>query len=231
MRALEVCDLQRRARAGGAGPPRSGVKAEAPEREDGLLLVSKASPPCPPRSSTAQASPPRKREHKDREQRKLRSRSRRRRRRSPSPEKKKKRSKSPQSPSEEYIEEGEEEEDLETDPLTADTEDSKRTPHPREGGREETRQRVPPNRSPVRPKSPPGPPPVPRSPARPPPREEGDRHWEGPILAYRRRQEERPPIERRKPAEDKPKNKGVKKRRQQKRFKKNRHRIAAKRRY
>ena len=58
--------------------------------------------------------------------------------------------------------------------------------------------------------------------------ERGASRWTGPILAYRRAQEERPPIERRFPEEHKPASKGKKKREQQKRFKRNRARIAAK---
>ena len=111
---------------------------------------------------------------------------------------------------------------LESDPIPEEDQERKESPRRRDDVREEPRRAGPPDRSPLRPRSPPGP---------PPPRE-GDRgHWSGPILAYRKRQEERPPIERRPhlQPEDKPTNKGVKKRKQQKRFKQNRKRIAAKR--
>ena len=223
LRALEVCDVQRRADQGGAAPPRAEDKSLPAREGQTLLLSSKAQPPLPP-GGVAPTTKDRKKKRSDKDKAKdkrERSRSRRRKKKSPSPEKRKRRSKTPERQEEWCEEEGEEEEFVEDDPIPPDDRRG-RSPRRSTDFREELPRRGSPERSVRRPRSPPGPPPI---------RREEQSDWIGPVPAYRRRQEERPPIERRMPTEKKKKkkSKGVKKKRQQKRFKRNRRRIAAKR--
>lgn len=213
IRALEVVDVQRpRASQGGEGPPSAGDKALPLVEGRRLLTSSKARPPSPPKGTASSSKDKEKRNKKDKDKvkkKRERSRSRQRKKRSPSPVKRKRRSKTPDSPEEE-IEEGEEEEGFEDDPVRE--EENVASGSGRREGREASRRRSAPKASPRRPRSPPGP---------PPDRREESVPWAGPILAYRGRQEERPPIERRFQEERRPKNKGRKKKRQQKRYKRN----------
>jgi hypothetical protein len=95
LRALEVCDVQRRADQGGAAPPRAEDKSLPAREGQTLLLSSKAQPPLPP-GGVAPTTKDRKKKRSNKDKAKdkrERSRSRRRKKKSPSPEKIKRRSK------------------------------------------------------------------------------------------------------------------------------------------
>ena len=226
-RALELVEALRRAGLGGEEPPCvEGPESGHPDKTAEVTggLASKAKPPLPP---PGRRSPPRekvakkKREEK-RSPKKEKSPSPEKRKKSPSPEKSKRRSKSPES-SEEYIEESEEEEVYTEEPLVEPKEDERKERREdrdrrRDSGRERSRQREAPESQSLRPRSPTGPPPQ---------RPEAGSSWRGPIPSYKNREPERPPLPRRYPKP--PENKGVKKKRQQARYKKNKARLAAKR--
>ena len=224
--ALELTEAYHRAQQGGENPPSGEGGGKHPDKSSGSApgLAPKAKPPSPPSN---RRSPPSEKVHKKKDKKdkseKKDQKDHKRRRRSPSPLKRKKRSVTPESPEEvfEEIEEAEEEVRVEDRCTSPPPRDSRKTRDGRSGGRDRSRERTPrrrsPDRSPLRPRSPDGPPPVRRNSSR--------SNWEGPIPAFHNRPIERPPLQRRKP-----KNKGAKKRRQQRRFKRNRHLLAARRR-
>ena len=225
-RALELVEAYRRACQGGEEPPRgSAEKPEGPAREEpsrqGLSAKAKSEPP------PTRRSPPTEKKHKKKRKREGESRDRdkspeKERKRSASPEKKKKRrSKSPKRSPEKEIESAEEEqrtEDIPIEPVRRDRrEERDGRPTSRGSGWERSERPKSPNRSPLRPRSPPGPPPR---------GETRSSRWSGPIPAYYNRPEERPPLQRK----PQPENKGVKKRKQQRAWRKNKAKVLARRR-